>query len=165
MDGLIITILNGKYKKIPSIYSKDLSSLIEKMLEKDPEKRLSIRQILDLPILTDRIQEILSDVTVRGMFSETFKMRNLKYFSAEEGKEEVSEEIPKERAKATISRKQLKNYIRSKRAKNMKYLNPDKSEPVEVQEGEPAPKADQPETPEISSVNAEQDSDEGISPL
>lgn len=45
--SLMLRIMAGKYEKIPSVYSKDLSDLIEKCLKKDTRKRLSIHEILE----------------------------------------------------------------------------------------------------------------------
>ena len=49
--GLILRIVRGKYEPIPTFYSKDLSDVIDKWLQKDTRKRLSIQEILDLDIV------------------------------------------------------------------------------------------------------------------
>ena len=49
--GLILRIVRGKYEPIPSFYSKDLSDVIDKCLQKDTRKRLSIQELLDLDII------------------------------------------------------------------------------------------------------------------
>lgn len=46
--GLVFKIVQEKPEPIPDRYSKELGELIEKLLEKDPTKRPSVREILKM---------------------------------------------------------------------------------------------------------------------
>lgn len=46
MHEVFFNILEGKYEEISDEYSKELRELIKKMLDKDPEKRPSVQDIL-----------------------------------------------------------------------------------------------------------------------
>ncbi|CAI2368333.1 unnamed protein product [Moneuplotes crassus] len=131
-SGLIIKILRGKYKQIPSIYSKNLSNLICKMLDKDPKTRPSIGKILELPFLAERMRDIMSDATLVPKFSDTFKFRNLKYFSQEESKDlqiEPPAEIKQnKKRKSSISKRQIRNYIKSKKLSRRNYISKKETE-------------------------------------
>lgn len=45
LPALVLKILRGTYPPIPSQYSKDLQSLIDRMLQQDPAQRPSISQV------------------------------------------------------------------------------------------------------------------------
>lgn len=47
MQLLYKNIASGKYKAIPSTYSKEMSNLITKMLKKNPNERPNAQNILD----------------------------------------------------------------------------------------------------------------------
>jgi serine/threonine protein kinase len=47
MKGLYAKIKAGKYTPIPSLYSKELSNLIGKMLKINPSQRVSTHEIID----------------------------------------------------------------------------------------------------------------------
>ena len=69
MKSLIQKILKGTYPPLPDVYSSDLKNLLSQMLIKDPNKRPSIRKILEIPIIKAKINEI---------FSSTMKIHELK---------------------------------------------------------------------------------------
>jgi len=52
--ALILKIVRGKYNPIPTQYSKELSSMVDKCLCKDYKKRPSIQEILECDIMTDK---------------------------------------------------------------------------------------------------------------
>mmetsp|Transcript_11156 Transcript_11156/g.21211 ORF Transcript_11156/g.21211 Transcript_11156/m.21211 type:complete len:667 (-) Transcript_11156:968-2968(-) len=54
--GLVWKIVQEKYPPIPDIYSDDLRNLISAMLSKDPNKRPTIDDILDLDFIDSRLQ-------------------------------------------------------------------------------------------------------------
>jgi NIMA (never in mitosis gene a)-related kinase len=60
MKGLVQKILKGTYPPIPEVYSTDLKKLISELLIKDPNKRPSIRKILEMPFLKARVNELFS---------------------------------------------------------------------------------------------------------
>jgi NIMA (never in mitosis gene a)-related kinase len=52
----------GKYSPPPKIYSAEIKDLLEKCLTFEPEKRPSINDILQLPIIKDRINNFLNEI-------------------------------------------------------------------------------------------------------
>lgn len=69
MKSLIQKILKGTYPPLPDTYSSDLKNLLSQMLIKDPNKRPSIRKILEMPFMKAKINEL---------FSNTMKIHQLK---------------------------------------------------------------------------------------
>jgi NIMA (never in mitosis gene a)-related kinase 1/4/5 len=69
MKGLVQKILKGTYPPLPEVYSSDLKKLLSEMLTKDPNKRPSIRKILEMPFMKAKINEL---------FSSTIKIHELK---------------------------------------------------------------------------------------
>lgn len=69
MKSLIQKILKGTYPPLPDIYSNDLKNLLSQMLIKDPNKRPSIKKILEMPFMKLKINEL---------FSNTMKVHELK---------------------------------------------------------------------------------------
>ena len=55
MKGLVQKILKGTYPPLPEVYSSDLKKLLSEMLTKDPNKRPSIRKILEMPFMKAKI--------------------------------------------------------------------------------------------------------------
>ena len=53
--GLVWKIVQETFPPIPDIYSEDLTQLIHSMLDKNPQKRPTIHEVLDIPILKKRI--------------------------------------------------------------------------------------------------------------
>ena len=61
MEELYNNILNLKYKPIPKIYSKDLSEIINLMLNKDPDNRPSAAELLNNKIIKKNISKIINE--------------------------------------------------------------------------------------------------------
>ena len=57
--GLVWKIVQQKQPDIPKMYSKDLRSLIDSMLDKDPTRRPTIQQILDLDVVKRRADKVI----------------------------------------------------------------------------------------------------------
>lgn len=56
--GLVFKIVSDKFEPIDSkLYSKDMQNLIERLLEKDPIKRPSVREILKMPLIRQKAVE------------------------------------------------------------------------------------------------------------
>ena len=55
--GLVFKIVQEKPDPIPDMYSKDIQCLIDMLLEKDPLKRPSVREILKMQLIRDKAQE------------------------------------------------------------------------------------------------------------
>jgi len=77
MKGLVLKILRGSYPQIPSHYSDNLKGLIQDMLIKDPNKRPSIRKILEKDFLSHRISLLLSNTIAKHEFSSTFLKKHI----------------------------------------------------------------------------------------
>ena len=88
MKGLVLKILRGNYPAIPSTYSDDLKGIIAEMLIKEPQKRPSMRKILEKPFLSNRIPKLLTMTIARNEFSSTFVNNHLTNRSDEEEKKQ-----------------------------------------------------------------------------
>jgi len=77
MKGLVLKILRGNYPAIPNTYSDELKSIIAEMLIKEPQKRPSMRKILEKPFLSNRISKLLTLTIARNEFSNTFVTNHL----------------------------------------------------------------------------------------
>lgn len=72
MKALVFKILRGSYPEIPKVYSQELRELISEMLTKEPEKRPSIKKILDKEFLASRIPKLVANtLNNRGDMSHT----------------------------------------------------------------------------------------------
>jgi len=60
LQYLALKIVNGKYTPIPSHYSKEMKNLVTAMLSRDPAKRPRVHDILQMPIIKDRIKDFLT---------------------------------------------------------------------------------------------------------
>ena len=69
---LFMSILKGKYKSLPDNTSKDLKNLVDNLLQVDPDKRPTIKDILKYDILKKRMQVFLMEVNYNKDFSVTF---------------------------------------------------------------------------------------------
>ena len=56
--ALILKILRGKYNKIPAIYSLSLQEMIDNLLIKDYRKRPDIDEILNSPVMIERMKKL-----------------------------------------------------------------------------------------------------------
>ena len=88
MKGLVLKILRGNYPAIPSTYSDDLKGIIADMLIKEPQKRPSMRKILEKPFLSNRISKLLTMTIARNEFSNTFVTNHLNPVSSQAQMEE-----------------------------------------------------------------------------
>jgi len=77
MKGLVLKILRGNYPAIPNTYSDELKGIIAEMLIKEPQKRPSMRKILEKPFLSTRISKLLTMTIARNEFSNTFVTNHL----------------------------------------------------------------------------------------
>jgi len=72
MKALVFKILRGTYPEIPKMYSQELRDLIGEMLTKEPEKRPSIKKILEKDFLASRIPKLVANtLNNRGEMSHT----------------------------------------------------------------------------------------------
>lgn len=68
---LSLKILKCQYTPVPDKYSKELRMLISVCLNVDPNRRPSVKDILNLPIIQGRINRFLSEVEFNDEFSHT----------------------------------------------------------------------------------------------
>ena len=68
---LALKIIKGKYTPIPRTYSSGLRSLVDKLLQIDPEVRPTVHQILKEPLIRARIRNFLSAAERNQEFSHT----------------------------------------------------------------------------------------------
>lgn len=59
LPALVLKILRGKYQPVSEHYSADMRDLIAQLLHQNPDKRPTIRQILVLPLLRQRIKRLV----------------------------------------------------------------------------------------------------------
>ena len=64
-------ILSGKYPDVPSHFSGTINNLLQAMLNKDPNKRPNINQVLKYPVIYERIQKLLNEQDFKDEFSHT----------------------------------------------------------------------------------------------
>eukprot|EP01004_Peranema_trichophorum_P003355 NODE_234_length_3182_cov_43.854855_g204_i0.p1 GENE.NODE_234_length_3182_cov_43.854855_g204_i0~~NODE_234_length_3182_cov_43.854855_g204_i0.p1 ORF type:complete len:944 (+),score=277.10 NODE_234_length_3182_cov_43.854855_g204_i0:48-2879(+) len=64
MKGLLQKIIRGNYPPVPTNYSMDLRNLIDSMLQRDPKVRPSITNILRLPFIQGKINQICGEPSV-----------------------------------------------------------------------------------------------------
>ena len=68
---LSIRLIRGIYTPISSIYSKELREIVSKCLSLNPSKRPTIQQILQMPIIQNRIKHFLDEVQYNKEFLKT----------------------------------------------------------------------------------------------
>jgi len=68
---LAMQIVSGKFSPIPGKYSMDIKSLIQKMLQQDPNKRPNINTLLKDKLVAPRIKKFLSNEDFKDEFAHT----------------------------------------------------------------------------------------------
>ena len=68
---LSMKIMRGNYTPPSSMYTKDLREIVSKCLMVDPSRRPSIREILKMPIIQNRIKNFLTEVEYKKEFTKT----------------------------------------------------------------------------------------------
>ena len=68
---LSMKIMRGNYTPPSSMYTKDLREIVSKCLLVDPSRRPSIREILKMPIIQNRIKNFLTEVEYKKEFTKT----------------------------------------------------------------------------------------------
>eukprot|EP00967_Tisochrysis_lutea_P102397 scaffold154101_cov22-Tisochrysis_lutea.AAC.2 len=76
MRGLVVKILRGTFPPLPRVYSAELSQLVARCLMRDPQKRPSVNELLDLPIVRRRIERFLTEQQAAAEFAHTMIHRN-----------------------------------------------------------------------------------------
>jgi NIMA (never in mitosis gene a)-related kinase len=73
MMALVREILSGRIPKLPSIYSRELRELYRSIMQRDPEARPSIHEILNVPLLKFKVIALLGpDRALQAMKQEAF---------------------------------------------------------------------------------------------
>jgi len=71
LHQLATKIIQGKYASVPGHFSQSISNLLEAMLNKDPNKRPNVNQILKYPVIAERIKKLLNEEDFKDEFSHT----------------------------------------------------------------------------------------------
>mgnify|MGYP002823755478 CR=1 FL=1 len=73
--GLVFKIVQEKHEPVSknARYSKELSDLIDRLLEKDPVKRPSVREILKMELIRRKAKEFLEQNEVKRSKTIVFK--------------------------------------------------------------------------------------------
>ena len=58
---LALKIVQGKFNPLPNHYSRELKSLVTKLLSTDANQRPNINELLGVPLLRNRIKNFLED--------------------------------------------------------------------------------------------------------
>ncbi|CAG9323137.1 unnamed protein product [Blepharisma stoltei] len=68
---LALKIVRGAFSQIPPHFSRDMRTLVSQMLSTDPAKRPTVAQVLRLPFIKSRIQNLLTETIRAQEFSHT----------------------------------------------------------------------------------------------
>ena len=71
MRILLSNIIRGVYVPLPKRYSPELCELVRDLLQTNPRRRLSVHQVLQKPIMRNRIEQFLSQTGVQREFAHT----------------------------------------------------------------------------------------------
>jgi len=99
LKGLRNNVLNGHYLPIPSIYSRELSILISKMLVIDPNKRASANELVNDEIVLSKIKIIRTKLYNKDM-DENYKQEKanlIKTIRLPLNIKEINSKLPKKR--------------------------------------------------------------------
>lgn len=66
MNDLKRSVLRGRYAPIPHFYDKDLTTIIELMLQINPASRPTVDQLLNHPIISKKVK-INHEMTVMNL--------------------------------------------------------------------------------------------------
>jgi NIMA (never in mitosis gene a)-related kinase len=93
---LSIKINRGVYSPPPAVYSAELRDILKRCLTKEPEKRPTVNEILQLPIIKDRIKNFLNEVQYNQDLSKTMTK---KYKDKKKGEKHHHHQKPDEEKK------------------------------------------------------------------
>ena len=152
---LSIKINRGVYKPPPGIYSNQIKDLLKSCLTLEPENRPSINDILQLPLIKDRINKFLNEVqydqdlskTMAKKYKDKKKEEKQKKKLEKENNKKVSEENKTDNAanenkskkeekqetkKMVTDKNKVKDFLNKKKTgKKKEIIIPDKKPSVE----------------------------------
>ena len=108
MEGLMKSVLNGKYTPIPGSFSKELSQLVNQMLQLKPKNRPTSEKLLKMPIVQRKMEELHLNDNMGKNYDQkellaTIKMpRKLQYFTDRLPKSNYSLNLSYENVKKSI---------------------------------------------------------------
>ena len=70
LPELLMSIITGRYAPIPSQFSTNVRDLIDGMLQLNPEERLSVDQIIEMPFVRNKLGNLLRNLTNETFTSE-----------------------------------------------------------------------------------------------
>jgi serine/threonine protein kinase len=131
---LSIKINRGVYAPPPGIYSSELKDLLKKCLTLDPKGRPTINEILQLPLIKERINLFLKEVQYDQDLSKTiakkYKDKKKEEKKNENKKEEESKKVEQKKEKKKVKteenikqrkdNKKLTNFFEKKKGKENK---------------------------------------------
>lgn len=84
-------ILENDYEPLPDKYSKEIKQLVKSMLEKDPQKRPNLNQILKHPLVLKRLNFVLNSNQYKEEFLKSIKINDNFFIDYSEPPGTVSE--------------------------------------------------------------------------
>ena len=108
MEGLMKSIINGKYSPIPGSFSKELSQFINQMLQLKPKNRPTSDKLLRMPIVQRKMEELHLNDSMGKSYNQkellaTIKMpRKLQYLTDRLPKSNYSLNLSYENVKKSI---------------------------------------------------------------
>ena len=126
---LSIKINRGVYSPPPSVYSAELRDILKRCLSQDPEKRPSINDILQLPIIKDRINNFLSEVQYDQDLSKTMakkykdKKKEEKHQDHQKHEEEKKKKETKNSEENKDEKQEEKKLVNNKDRLTKKFKN------------------------------------------
>lgn len=100
---LSLKIMRGNYSPLPSGFSKDICDLVHKLLSVDPNKRPKVDEIIEMPLIKNRIKSFLKEVGHNPDFSKTI-VKKFKDMNKKKGKKKKKEEEKKDTKSEALER-------------------------------------------------------------
>ena len=135
---LSMKIMRGNYTPPSSMYTKDLREIVSKCLMVDSSRRPSIREILKMPIIQNRIKNFLTEVEYKKEFTKTItkKYETKKKTIIKNRENAISgiteETLPSEISGVTLNKNENANKNSEKNQKILDYFK-NKSSKKETQ--------------------------------
>ena len=126
LRDLAKNILTGKYPRIPSTYSKDLSELISKMLIVDPKRRYSTDQLINCDIIQKRIKTIKNSIIpyiVKNNIKNIDNVNMIKTIKLPRNLKDINKQLPKRRKRKNEGEMMMNDEFETKKAIEFKKVS------------------------------------------
>ena len=126
INNLLMNIVRGNFTPISSNYSPELRALVTSLLAKDPAKRPSANQIINNPLIKNRLTKYLSEYQLKKEMEHTVlhghspfepEIQNIDYPPIEEEPIQVQNEIPENNFQKQNEEKQEKHPVQNQKNK------------------------------------------------